>query len=85
MDGLQSAAGRAQQALWWPFTQHKTLGPKDVTLIDARCGESFAVVRPSTGSCSWICFKCVLLIIKARDHWCKVCSLSLQVECAAKG
>lgn len=34
----------AREALWWPFTQHATLGEGDVTLIDARDGENFTVV-----------------------------------------
>ena len=44
LGALQAAAGDAKRMLWWPFTQHASVG--DVTVIDGRVGESFAVYKP---------------------------------------
>ena len=33
----------------WPFTQHATLAPGGVTVVDARCGEHLAALRPEGG------------------------------------
>ena len=38
---LARMRGSAREVLWWPFTQHATLGDGDVTVIDARDGENF--------------------------------------------
>lgn len=40
---LRSMAGKASDVLWWPFTQHGLVGRDDVTVIDSRCGDEFAV------------------------------------------
>lgn len=39
---------RARDAFWWPFTQQKNMVNDDVTVIDARAGESFTVVQPES-------------------------------------
>jgi len=44
---LEHAAQQAQQVLWWPFTQHGSIGGRGgapVTTIDSRAGEHFAVL-----------------------------------------
>ncbi|KAK9827392.1 hypothetical protein WJX81_006165 [Elliptochloris bilobata] len=40
----------ASAAIWWPFTQHATLAPGGVTVVDARCGEHLAALRPDKGA-----------------------------------
>lgn len=44
---LQQARSSAKSRLWWPFTQHTNVQQDDVTVIDARCGEQYAVYQPS--------------------------------------
>ena len=41
---LQAAANEAHDALWWPFTQHASIQPGSVTVIDGRHGDDFAVL-----------------------------------------
>lgn len=41
---LLQLGNTARSVLWWPFTQHATLGAQDVTVIDSRAGESFLAV-----------------------------------------
>lgn len=36
---------RAVDVFWWPFTQHTFVPEGDVTVIDSRCGENFAVFK----------------------------------------
>ena len=45
---LDSAQAAAKQTIWWPFTQHSTVLKDNVTVIDSRFGESFAVYKPSS-------------------------------------
>ena len=47
---LDSAQAAAKQTIWWPFTQHSTVLKDNVTVIDSRCGESFAVYKPNNDS-----------------------------------
>ncbi|XP_057966753.1 bifunctional dethiobiotin synthetase/7,8-diamino-pelargonic acid aminotransferase, mitochondrial isoform X3 [Malania oleifera] len=42
---LQDMPRKAEDILWWPFTQHKLVHKEIVTVIDSRCGENFAVHR----------------------------------------
>lgn len=44
---LREMPARARQVFWWPFTQQKNMVDGDVTVIDARAGESFQVVQPA--------------------------------------
>jgi bifunctional dethiobiotin synthetase / adenosylmethionine---8-amino-7-oxononanoate aminotransferase len=37
-----------QSAVWWPFTQHATVGDGDVTFIESAHGDQFRVVTPET-------------------------------------
>lgn len=41
---LRQMPARAREVFWWPFTQQKNMRDGDVTVIDARAGESFQVV-----------------------------------------
>ncbi|XP_027176502.1 bifunctional dethiobiotin synthetase/7,8-diamino-pelargonic acid aminotransferase, mitochondrial [Coffea eugenioides] len=38
---------KACDILWWPFTQHEFVSEGNVTVIDSRCGENFAVHKTS--------------------------------------
>ncbi|OIS97356.1 PREDICTED: bifunctional dethiobiotin synthetase/7,8-diamino-pelargonic acid aminotransferase, mitochondrial [Nicotiana attenuata] len=40
---LRNMPRKAHDIFWWPFTQHKLVPEEDVTVIDSRCGENFAV------------------------------------------
>lgn len=44
---LDSTKAAAKANLWWPFTQHSNVQQDDVTVIDARCGEQYAVYQPA--------------------------------------
>ena len=35
-----------QDIVWWPFTQHASVGDDDVTFIESAHGDSFRVVKP---------------------------------------
>lgn len=35
-----------QEIVWWPFTQHASVGDNDVTFIESAHGDSFRVVKP---------------------------------------
>jgi dethiobiotin synthetase/adenosylmethionine--8-amino-7-oxononanoate aminotransferase len=41
-------AGKAGDVLWWPFTQHGLVGTENVTVIDSRTGDEFAVYSGSS-------------------------------------
>ncbi|KAL2464309.1 Bifunctional dethiobiotin synthetase/7 [Forsythia ovata] len=43
MQRLHDMPKKACNILWWPFTQHKFVPQENVTVIDSRCGENFAV------------------------------------------
>ncbi|CAK9162603.1 unnamed protein product, partial [Ilex paraguariensis] len=43
MQRLLDMPKKARDILWWPFTQHKLVPEENVTVIDSRCGENFAV------------------------------------------
>lgn len=47
---LGEAQSAAKKNFWWPFTQHSTVLQDSVTVIDSRCGESFAVYQPGNKS-----------------------------------
>ncbi|CAI9098544.1 OLC1v1035210C1 [Oldenlandia corymbosa var. corymbosa] len=38
---------RGRDILWWPFTQHELVPEENVTVIDSRCGENFAIYKGS--------------------------------------
>ncbi|KAL2928922.1 Bifunctional dethiobiotin synthetase/7 8-diamino-pelargonic acid aminotransferase mitochondrial [Bienertia sinuspersici] len=40
---LHDLKKKAEDILWWPFTQHQLVPKEKITVIDSRCGESFAV------------------------------------------
>eukprot|EP00892_Ulva_mutabilis_P009792 jgi/Ulvmu1/7185/UM034_0094.1 len=44
---LREMPSRAREVFWWPFTQQKSMVDGDVTVIEARAGESFQVVQPA--------------------------------------
>ncbi|PON97958.1 Aminotransferase class-III [Trema orientale] len=42
---LHEMPKKAGDVFWWPFTQHNLVSEEDVTVIDSRCGENFAVFK----------------------------------------
>jgi len=40
---LHDLRKKAGELLWWPFTQHQFVPQENVTVIDSRCGEKFAI------------------------------------------
>lgn len=42
---LHDMPKRAVNVFWWPFTQHTLVPEGNVTVIDSRCGENFAVFK----------------------------------------
>ncbi|KAK9130173.1 hypothetical protein Sjap_010660 [Stephania japonica] len=42
---LHEMPQKAGNILWWPFTQHGLVQEENVTVIDSRCGENFAVYK----------------------------------------
>ncbi|KAL5549073.1 hypothetical protein UlMin_004304 [Ulmus minor] len=42
---LHDMPKKAGDLIWWPFTQHNLVPQEDVTVIDSRCGENFAVFK----------------------------------------
>ncbi|XP_073278124.1 bifunctional dethiobiotin synthetase/7,8-diamino-pelargonic acid aminotransferase, mitochondrial isoform X1 [Primulina huaijiensis] len=40
---LREMPKKACDVFWWPFTQHKRIPEGNVTVIDSRCGENFAI------------------------------------------
>lgn len=47
---MNKAITSGKENLWWPFTQHATVLKDNVTVIDSRCGEQFAVYQPGTAT-----------------------------------
>lgn len=47
---LQSSAQRATKQLWWPFTQHASLGR--ITVVDSRCGDTWRVLHEAGATSS---------------------------------
>ncbi|KAK9099928.1 hypothetical protein Scep_023358 [Stephania cephalantha] len=45
MERLHEMPQKAGNILWWPFTQHSLVPEENVTVIDSRCGENFAVYK----------------------------------------
>nr|GLL36163.1 bifunctional dethiobiotin synthetase/7,8-diamino-pelargonic acid aminotransferase, mitochondrial [Ipomoea trifida] len=43
LERLRYMTKKAREIFWWPFTQHKLVSEEQVTMIDSRCGENFAV------------------------------------------
>lgn len=48
---LHDLRKKAGELLWWPFTQHQLVPQENVTVIDSRCGEKFAVHEVQTHDC----------------------------------
>ncbi|BFI25775.1 bifunctional dethiobiotin synthetase / adenosylmethionine---8-amino-7-oxononanoate aminotransferase [Marchantia polymorpha subsp. ruderalis] len=46
---LHEMPRKAEQILWWPFTQHTMVPTGEITLIDSRCGENFSVFKSTDG------------------------------------
>lgn len=45
MSVLKQLAGRTLQQVWYPFTQHRGLQERDITVIDARAGDELLVFK----------------------------------------
>lgn len=44
--GLTSMRRQADKSIWYPFTQHKLLSPKDIVVIDSAQGDFFQTLAP---------------------------------------
>ncbi|KAK2811204.1 hypothetical protein FQN50_002301 [Emmonsiellopsis sp. PD_5] len=42
---LESMASRAHGVIWYPFTQHSSMTPRDITVIDSAFGDCFQTFR----------------------------------------
>ena len=49
IQALQKLPGEALEKIWWPFTQHATVEPDTVTVIDGRYGEDFEIYDQEKG------------------------------------
>ncbi|PON26522.1 hypothetical protein TGAM01_v204532 [Trichoderma gamsii] len=49
---LDSMASQALEKIWYPFTQHSLLTPKDINVIDSAHGDYFQTLAPSSSSSS---------------------------------
>ncbi|PLB41086.1 adenosylmethionine-8-amino-7-oxononanoate aminotransferase [Aspergillus candidus] len=47
IDRLEAMASRAQQTIWYPFTQHHGMQPKDITAIDSAYDDYFQTLVPT--------------------------------------
>ncbi|KAL6756174.1 pyridoxal phosphate-dependent transferase [Haematococcus lacustris] len=43
---LRGSASRGATCLWWPFTQHTSLGPGSIQVVDSRSGEEWQTLQP---------------------------------------
>ncbi|KAL6751462.1 pyridoxal phosphate-dependent transferase [Haematococcus lacustris] len=43
---LRGSASRGAACLWWPFTQHTSLGPGGIQVVDSRSGEEWQTLQP---------------------------------------
>lgn len=50
---LHEMPKKAGDVIWWPFTQHNLVSEEDVTVIDSRCGDKFAVFKVCNTS-TWL-------------------------------
>ena len=50
IDRLEAMASRAQQTIWYPFTQHHGMQPKDITAIDSAYDDYFQTLVPTDDS-----------------------------------
>lgn len=50
LDRLESMATRANDCIWYPFTQHQHVKPKSITTIDSAFGDYFQTLEAATAS-----------------------------------
>lgn len=50
IESLGSMATQALEKIWYPFTQHSLLTPKDINVIDSAHGDYFQTLAPSSSS-----------------------------------
>ncbi|RDW83826.1 adenosylmethionine-8-amino-7-oxononanoate aminotransferase [Aspergillus mulundensis] len=50
IDSLEEMASRAQKTIWYPFTQHHGMAPKDITPIDSAYDDFFQTYKTQKGS-----------------------------------
>lgn len=47
IEELESMATRAHEAIWYPFTQHQGMEPRDITVIESAHGDYFQTIKTS--------------------------------------
>ncbi|RAL02658.1 adenosylmethionine-8-amino-7-oxononanoate aminotransferase [Aspergillus ibericus CBS 121593] len=50
IERLEAMSGRAHSTIWYPFTQHHGMAPKDITVIDSAYDDFFQTYTPETAS-----------------------------------
>ncbi|PLB49370.1 putative bifunctional diaminopelargonate synthase [Aspergillus steynii IBT 23096] len=50
LDRLEAMASRAHDTIWYPFTQHHGMAPKDITPIDSAYGDYFQTFSKGDGA-----------------------------------
>ncbi|EED19022.1 onanonoxo-7-onima-8-eninoihtemlysoneda [Talaromyces stipitatus ATCC 10500] len=47
IENLENMAARANEAIWYPFTQHQGVRPRDITVIESAYGDYFQTYKAS--------------------------------------
>ena len=50
IERLESMAQKAKDLVWYPFTQHKGMTPKDITVIDSANDDCYQTLKPDTNN-----------------------------------
>ncbi|OJJ69057.1 hypothetical protein ASPBRDRAFT_46339 [Aspergillus brasiliensis CBS 101740] len=50
IERLEAMSGRAHETIWYPFTQHHGMAPKDITVIDSAYDDFFQTYNPAKPS-----------------------------------
>ncbi|TPR02976.1 hypothetical protein CAN33_0012635 [Aspergillus niger] len=50
IERLEAMSGRAHETIWYPFTQHHGMAPKDITVIDSAYDDFFQTYKPAEPS-----------------------------------
>ncbi|KAF3892786.1 Dysfunctional dethiobiotin synthetase/adenosylmethionine-8-amino-7-oxononanoate aminotransferase [Trichophyton interdigitale] len=55
LNRLDSMPAKAKEVIWYPFTQHNGMTPKDISVIDSAYGDCFqTLTRPESSTCEHV-------------------------------
>ncbi|EFE40511.1 hypothetical protein TRV_04743 [Trichophyton verrucosum HKI 0517] len=55
LNRLDSMPAKAKEVIWYPFTQHNGMTPKDISVIDSAYGDCFqTLARPESSTCEHV-------------------------------